>query len=522
MHVEKIPLADTGYFTKIFLDYVKKDPVLKPFINQFPDKENFDNVFKTKKFSKDRRIKLFEELISQYKDIPASAAVLENIKSLVNENCYTVTTGHQLSIFTGPLFFIYKIVTTINTCKALTEKFPDQKFVPVYWMASEDHDFEEISNFRLFDKVYQWETAHGGPVGRLNTDSLKPIIDQLPEKVPLFEKAYTQFNKLSDSVRYYVNELFGKYGLVVVEPDSSVFKSFFKDVIIDDLTKFTADKLVKSSTSELAAYGYKSQVSPREINLFYMDENSRNRIIYENGIYKIHDTSKSFSSQDILNEARNNPGKFSPNVILRPVYQEMILPNICYVGGPAEISYWLQLKKVFNYYKIQFPVLMPRNFGLFMNESISSRLGKLMVKLPDLFLDSHALKTKYILENSGSNINLEKEKQILLELFESIKYKAITVDGSLEGFIGAEMTKSLKSFDNIEKRIIKAEEKNQDISLRQLDTLKEKLFPDGKLQERTDNFLNFYINNPQFIDEVMKVFDPFEQQFYIISESKIN
>ncbi len=126
MYIEKIPLEDTRQFTNTFIDYVNKNQVFKPFINQFPEPDNFDKVFKTKKFSKERRIKLFEELISQYKDIPASATVLANIKSLVNENCYTVTTGHQLSIFTGPLFFIYKLVTVINTCKILSEKFPDQ------------------------------------------------------------------------------------------------------------------------------------------------------------------------------------------------------------------------------------------------------------------------------------------------------------------------------------------------------------------------------------------------------------
>ncbi len=519
MHIEKIPFSHTGFFSNIFLDYIDRNSVFKPFINQFPDPENFEKVIRTRRFSKERRIKLFEELISQYKDIPASENVLENIKSLVNDNCYTVTTGHQLNIFTGPLYFIYKIATVINTCKALSLKYPDQKFIPVYWMASEDHDFEEISKVRIFGKTYQWETSAGGPVGRMNPEGLRGILDQIPEKIPLFEKAYTSYRTLSESVRYYVNELFGKNGLVIIEPDSRTFKSFFKDVIIDDLTKFTASKLVESTSAELTDLGYKTQVSPRMINLFFINEHGRNRIVKEGDHYTILDTPFNYSLKDILEEARNNPEKFSPNVILRPVYQEMILPNVAYVGGPAEISYWLQLRKVFNHYKIQFPVLMPRNFGLYINQATVSKLEKLSVKYPDLFLDPHQLKTKYVLEKSGTNISLEKEKLILQELFESIKYKAISVDGSLEGFIGAESSKTMQGFENMEKRIIKAEEKNQEISIRQLESIKEKLFPDGKLQEREENFLSFYINDPMFIEHILESFDPFDQQFYLMAEN---
>lgn len=387
-------------------------------------------------------------------------------------------------------------------------------------MASEDHDFEEISGFRLFGKNYRWETETRGPVGRMNPSSLKSILDQLPEKAPLFEQAYTHFNRLSDSVRYYVNELFGKYGLIIIEPDNKTFKSFFKDVMTDDLFKFTANKLVESTSSELSANGYKSQVTPRPINLFYMDEHSRNRIIKEKDFYELADTEKRFTTKEIQTELLNFPERFSPNVVLRPVYQEVILPNIGYVGGPAEIAYWIQLKKVFNYYKIQFPILIPRNFVLYINDSTASKLEKLKIRPADLFLDLPGLKTKYILEKSGSNVNLEKEKQILLELFESIKYKAITVDGSLDGFVGAESSKTMKGFENIEKRIIKAEEKNQETSIRQLENIKEKLFPDGKLQERTDNFLNFYLNNPEIIDQLTEVLEPLDFNFNILIESK--
>jgi bacillithiol biosynthesis cysteine-adding enzyme BshC len=520
MQPEKIALTDTGHFSNILTDYVGKNSALKPFINQFPEIDNFEKVIKARKFSKERRIKLYEELIGQYKDIPAKEIVLENIQGLVKDNCFTITTGHQLNIFTGPLYFIYKIVTTINCCRVLSENYPDYKFVPVFWMASEDHDFEEISGFRLFGKEYRWQTESRGPVGRMNPAGLKSVLEQLPEKVIVFEEAYTKFNKLSDSVRYYVNELFGKYGLVVIEPDSAALKSFFRDVMIDDLTRFTANKLVGDVSDQLGELGYKSQVFPRPINLFYIDENGRNRIDKVAGDYHIVDTPKVLTPNEILSELKNSPDKFSPNVVLRPVYQEVILPNIGYVGGPAELAYWLQLKSVFDHYKIQFPVIIPRNFALVINEPTAARLEKLMVKHTDLFLDIQQLKTKYILEKTGSNASLDKEKEILQELFESIKYKANSVDGSLGGLVEAEYTKSLKGFENIEKRIIRSEEKNQETAIRQIEGIKERLFPGGKLQERTDNLLSYFINNPGFIDELISQLDPFDFRFNIITEQK--
>lgn len=518
MRVEKITLSDSGFYQKILIDYINGNSGLKDFISQSPDIENFEKIIKSRKFSREKRVKLFEELVGQYKDVPPKEAVLENIQSLIKTNCFTVTTGHQLSIFTGPLYFIYKIITTINTCRVLSEKYPEYRFVPVFWMASEDHDFKEISDFSLFGKKYEWVTEASGPVGRLNPASIRTILDALPEKVQVFEEAYTKFNRLSDSVRYYINEMFGDYGLVVIEPDNHAFKSFFRDIMIDDLTKSTADGLIAESSRELTELGYKIQVTPRPINLFYIDENGRNRIVKESGNYKILDTGKEFTGEAILADLKNNPENFSPNVVLRPVYQEVILPNIAYVGGPAEVAYWLQLKNVFDHYKVQFPILLPRNFGMILNKSIALKLEKLDVSHSDLFLDIHGLKTKYILEKGGNNINLEKEKQILQELFESIKYKAISADGSLEGLVEAEYTRSLKGFENIEKRIIKSEEKNQETALRQIEQIKEKLFPEGKLQERSDNVLNFYINDPRIIDRLVNILDPMDFRFNIISE----
>ena len=167
MKVDKIDLGETGLFSPIFLDYIKQKKPLQPFYNLYPFKKNVGKQVKLKKesFSSETRKILTTVLNSQYEGFTISDTLSSNLQKLEQENTFTITTGHQLNIFTGPLYFIYKIVTVINACKELKADFPDYNFVPVYWMASEDHDFEEISYFKLFNKKYIWETDQKGRVG---------------------------------------------------------------------------------------------------------------------------------------------------------------------------------------------------------------------------------------------------------------------------------------------------------------------------------------------------------------------
>ena len=301
--------------------------------------------------------------------------LLENIQSLSESNTFTVTTGHQLNIFTGPIYFLFKLVTTINLSKKLKEYYPDFHFIPVYWMASEDHDFEEISYFNMFGEKYQWATGQTGAVGRFDPSSLADVLYQIDENVELFEKAYGRFHTLAGSVRFYVNELFGSEGLVVVDGDDSELKAQFATVTKDDILNQNAHQRVNETNKQLINLGYKLQASSRPINFFYLDD-FRRRIICEGENFKVLGSKIKFSKQEILSEIEHYPERFSPNVIMRPLYQEMILPNLAYLGGPAEIIYWLQLKGVFDYYKIEFPIIMPRNFGMIIHQKIAKKINQ--------------------------------------------------------------------------------------------------------------------------------------------------
>ncbi len=519
MKLENVALDETNCFSSTFIDYIKQGDGLKPFYDAFPTVENFKSLIESRQFDDNRRKVLSTQLASQYKGLSVDGAVEFNIQSLADSKTYTVTTGHQLNIFTGPLYFIYKIVTVINVCKQLKAAYPDYHFVPVYWMASEDHDLDEISYFNLFGKKYQWTTDQTGPVGRMSPHSLKELFDQLPEKVELFEKAYLNFDNLADSVRYYVNELFGDEGLVVIDSDGRELKSIFSKVIEEDLLHGKANELVNETSSKLESAGYKNQAFSREINFFYLETGSRERIIKEGELYKVLNTNLSFSEEEILALVDSNPEKFSPNVIMRPLYQETILPNLAYIGGPSEVAYWFQLKEVFVHHQVFFPALMPRVFGLIVNKANEKKIQKLNLSSKDIFKSANDLKEDFLKKNSDRDYDLNSEKEFLNQLFEKIKSKGEDIDASLVGFIGAEGAKALKSVENISKRLKRSEEQNNETSMSQIDTIKDKLFPNDGLQERSENFLNFYLNNPKLIKVLLEQFDAFSFKFHVLHDA---
>ncbi|MDW7691289.1 bacillithiol biosynthesis cysteine-adding enzyme BshC [Flammeovirgaceae bacterium SG7u.111] len=514
MKITKLPFEKANTFSKTFLDYINQDAAVKPFYGNSPDLEGFKKQLEEKKFSTNKRQVLHQALTAQYANLSGPSV---QIDALLKENTFTVTTGHQLNIFTGPLYFIYKIVTVINLAEELKKQFPEFNFVPVYWMATEDHDFEEISYFNLFGKKLVWENADAaGAVGRLSPSSLSALIEEIGEVPELFKKAYLGNDTLADATREIVSGLFGEKGLVVIDADDPQLKKEFREVIFDDLKNHNAKQTVENTSAKLDELGYKTQVFPREINFFYLEDGVRERIEKTEKGYEVLNTDRCFSEEEINQLIEQSPEKFSPNVVLRPVYQEVILPNLSYTGGPSELVYWLQLKGVFDHYQIPFPLLVPRNFALVINKANSKKVNKLALSTEELFLDEHQLKTDYLLRNSEENLELGTEIADMEKVFEAILAKAVNVDKSLEGYIKGESTKVGKQIDNIQRRLKKAEEKNQEIAINQLTGLKEKLFPGGGPQERYDNLLAFYLNNPNFLSELLETFEPLNYQYHVL------
>jgi bacillithiol biosynthesis cysteine-adding enzyme BshC len=518
MQLEKIPFAATRSFTPSFLDYIDEKETLKPFYSRFPRIENFKDQLgdKAKSFPQKNREVLVEVLRGQYATVPPIDAVNKNIESLQDKKTFTVITGHQLNIFTGPLYFIYKIVTVINTCKQLKQQYPEYNFVPVYWMASEDHDYDEIKYFRLYGKKYTWQTEQTGAVGRFTLQELKTLLDQIPGDIKVFKEAYTKSKTLAEAVRYYVHALLGQHGVVVVDADDAKLKSLFKPVMHEDIFSGTTRKEVDQTNEALQAQGYEAQVFCRDINFFYLDKNIRERIEKKGDRFIVVDTNLSFSETEFKKLVEDHPERFSPNVILRPLYQEFILPNLAYVGGPSEVTYWLQLKRNFDHYNIPFPILMPRNFALVMNHTTARKFDKTGLQISDLFEDKNYIFNHWVLENSPRNLTIGAERVKLLELFEELKKRSDAIDKTLTNYIGAQGKRAENSLEKIERKLLRAEKRLHKDKLGQIEAVKDELFPNGNLQERTDNFLNFYQQDPAFINQLLDKFDPLDFQFHIL------
>ncbi|MBF9252890.1 bacillithiol biosynthesis cysteine-adding enzyme BshC [Pontibacter sp. 172403-2] len=520
MKVTKMDYAATGAFSQTIHDYLSRSKELQPFYNHFPDLEAFEAQLKEKSFSQEQRRTLHQALQQQYASVvEVNPKVQQNIDLLLQPNTYTVTTGHQLNIFTGPLYFVYKIITAINTCKQLQEKYPDYNFVPVYWMATEDHDFAEINHFSLFGKTYTWETAQTGAVGRFTTADMAQLLEELPEAYPIFEEAYRNSKNLADATRTITHALFGDYGLVSIDGDDAELKKALTPVVEKELTEQLSNRLVEEASAELEQLGYKPQVYSREINLFYLKDGLRERIVQEDGKYKILNTDISFSRAEILQEAKEHPERFSPNVILRPLYEELVLPNLAYIGGGAEVAYWFQLKKLFAACNVAFPVLMLRNSGLYISRSNAGRMHKLGLQPEDLFKDYQELKKQLSGQLHEEEISLDTQQQAVAAAFEEVKSLAESIDPTLVKAVAAEEQKAHNALQLLEKKISKARDNKHEQTFKQLENLKEKLFPGGGLQERYDNLLSYKTNNPDFIPALAEAFDPFDLKFTILEEA---
>jgi len=528
MPTDCISYQKSGYFSKLIVDYLEEKIDLQNTYNRFPTIENFKDQIKEKEtnYSYQNRSILVTALKKQYQNIEVSDTTKTNIKLLNETKTFTVTTGHQLNLFTGPLYFLYKIVSTITLCKDLKQQYPENNFVPIYWMATEDHDFDEINFFNFKNKKIKWKTESNGPVGRLATNGLQEVLNVFEKELgvgdnanylkDLFQKSYLNHSNLAEATRFLTNELFGAYGLVLLDGDDLSLKQLFIPFIKEELLHQTSFNKVNETNTLLKDYSI--QVNPREINLFYIEDNLRERLLFENNHYKINNSSIVFSQSEILGLLEKSPEKFSPNVILRPLYEEVILPNLCYIGGGGEIAYWLQLKSNFEANDVTFPILLLRNSVLLAKEKQVHKADNLKLTWADLFSNQQELYTKKTQELSAFNLDFSEQKETLKKQFEKLNLIASQTDKSFIGAVKAQELKQIKGLENLEKRLLKAEKRMHSDQLERIIQLQNELFPNQSLQERSNNFSEYYSEfGQEFINKLVAELEPLNPYLTIIT-----
>lgn len=527
MEAQYIDYDETRCFSSTVTRLLAKDKEIQPFVNRFPDLESFKEIIKERNFNGSRAV-LVKALEAQYQNIPTQSALLKtNIASLNATQTFTITTGHQLNIFTGPLYFIFKIISAINLAKDLKKSFPEQNFVPVYWMATEDHDFEEINHTYIGGKKISWKNNSSGATGRMLTKSIsnalneyKGILGISPNAEKLSQmvyQAYAENELLADATRFLANELFGAYGLIIIDADDAKLKKEFAQIIEQDIIQQNSFKHITESSEQLSKIDIHAQVNPREINFFYLDDKLRERIVFGNEKYQVLNTEISFSEEELKKEIKMYPERFSPNVVMRPLYQEVILPNLAYIGGGGELAYWLQLKANFDFYKVDFPLLVLRNSAMIADEKTEAKLKKLNLAFVDAFEETEALKKKYVQLHTQHELNLNTEWSILKSVFESLKIRTKKIDPTLAPSAEAVEVRLKKAIDSLEKKLMRAEKRNFSEAISAIEKIKQELFPSGGLQERKENFGLFYVKyGDELITNLIKYFDPLAFQFTIL------
>ena len=533
MPTECISYQETGYFSPLMCDYLDEAPVLQAFYSRFPKLENFEAQILEKQQSNltdaSQRAVLSKAIQAQYKNVSASKKTLENIEKLATENALTVTTGHQLNLFTGPLYFLYKIISTINLTTTLKEKYPNYDFVPIYWMASEDHDFEEICFFNYKGKKIRWDREASGAVGELSTKGLAEVLEVFAKELgnsnnakylqALFEDGYVKHRNLTDATRYIANELFKSYGLVIVDGNDAALKQLFVPFVENELFQQTAHKEVLKTAQKLTEANnlYKIQVNPREINLFYINDGIRERIIETDGVFTVNNTSVRWNSEQIKQEVHKHPERFSPNALLRPLYQEIILPNLCYIGGGGELAYWLELKSYFEAVNVTFPMLLLRNSVVIKTDKQSEKMAKLNISNRDMFLKKDAFAAQKVKELSEIDIDFSTQKEHLQQQFKHLYELADHTDKSFVGAVAAQEKKQLKGLQHLEKRLLKAQKIVLKDKVSRSEKLREALFPNNSLQERRLNFSELYLEYGEtLIPTLVKHLQPLQGEFLVL------
>lgn len=526
-----LPYRQTNAFTSLVLDYIDQSPALDPFYQHKLSIQGIEAAIKQRdQFNTDRSI-LLAHLQAQYRGTEVSEKVSSNIQKLAAANTFTITTAHQNNLFTGPLYFIYKVLHAIKLSAHLNSLYTDKHFVPVFYMGSEDADLEELNHIYINNEKLAWNTKQTGAVGRMLIDKeLVTLIDKMhgqlsvwphgEEIIGQLRKFYKVGTTIADASFQFLNSLFGEYGLVVLQPDSASLKSLMKPVFEDDLMNQTASSVVEITATDLEEAGYKVQANPREINLFYLEGDQRNRLEKIIDEWKVLNRFTKFNKQQLLDELNEHPERFSPNVILRGLYQETILPNVAFIGGGGETAYWLQLKDLFNHYKVPFPVLVLRNSFMLVEAEWADKMEKLGFDPEDLFQEEQDLMNKLVRRETKLPIDLSASKQELEDLYDRFLAQASAIDPTLGNHVAALKTVAVNKIRELEKKMLRAERRKFSDQQRQLHHLKQQLFPNHGLQERRENICYYYAKwGREFIHALYDASLNLEQEFVVMRET---
>jgi len=526
-----INFSDIPGNQNLFLDYIYEfENVREYYKHNFRNKDAYPSVFKSITESrKDKQLNISGIIKNQYLTLQnISNKTLRNIDLIDKEKTIAVVTGQQLGILGGPLYTVYKIITAIRLANQLTERYDDFKFVPVFWLEGDDHDFNEVRSINLFNNENQ--VLNFGYKDEINDDDAKQSIGKInfdealneffsnyegslresdfkKELVSKIKECYQVGKSFKQSFKELLFWLFDEYGLVIFDPQDPHIKSLLKPIFKKEVNDFALHTQKLIQTSAKLEELYHAQVKVKPVNLFYHTDDGRYSVEPVDEVFKLRRKRKQFTKDEILTEIENFPERFSPNVLLRPICQDYLFPTGFYIGGPSEIAYFAQVTPLYDFYKIAPPIIFPRSSATILEKNVSSGLDKYDLSMNDIFLGLDELKEKVIAGLSENNIEttfVEASKEIELT-FDKIKENLFAIDKTLVDSSGRYKDRIMSSILELKTKAIKAQETKHETTIRQLTRLSNLLYPLGNLQEREINFTYFY--NKYGKDFIRKIYD---------------
>ena len=525
MKAHYLSYAETGRFTPLVVDYLAGDPVLEEFRSYAPSRAGLHAAAKDRSFPDAHRAVLCSALDRQLAGVELDPAVRANLDRLKDPRSLTVTTGHQLCLFTGPLYVPFKLLNTVRLAQALTVEL-GRPVVPIFWMASEDHDRAEIDHAVVNGERIHWPGNAGGPVGRMRLDGIEPVLDELAralgagteELMAIVRQCYAPEHTLVHATRLFVNEVFGRFGIVVLDGDDPELKRLFVPVMQSELLNGIAERCVAYADERLKER-YAVQAHTRPINLFHLRPGHRSRIELVDDHYQVLDGGPRFTLDELLADLERHPVDYSPNVVIRPVYQETVLPNIAYIGGGGEVAYWMQLKWLFQGVQVPMPVVLLRTSAAFLSAKEGKLRERLHLSIEDLFLPANTLRDKVAHLSSGITTNVDAEQAELDAYFKALRARAAAVDPTLAASVEASSVRALRMVKNIGHKMDRALRRRESIQIERLQQVLDAVFPKGGLQERRDNFLPRYASErTAFLERLIATLDPLDPRFAVLED----
>lgn len=511
-----INFSDIPGHSNLFLDYLYEFNNLNDFYKiNFRDKDEYLKHFKgICDASGEFRGELSKILIEQYNKSSLSETTRNNITLLAANNSLAVVTGQQLGILGGPLYTVYKIITAIKLSRYLSERYDEFNFIPVFWLEGDDHDFEEVSSLNIINEnneiekiIYQEEIPEDGNKGSIGylkfTESINEVFASLEQHLRKTEfsgdiianlkSIYKPGKTFKESFKELLNWLFDEYGLVILDPQDKKIKDLLRPVFKQEITDFRkhSEKLIQ--VSAVLDEKYHSQVKVRAINLFYNFAEGRYLIEPVDNEYRLRRKRKRFTYEELINMIDTEPENFSPNVLLRPICQDYLLPTAFYVAGPGEIAYFAQAIPLYDFYSIKAPVVYPRSSVTILEKNISSLLEKNNLELKDVYYYGGELKSKmigYASDNITDEIFKNAESQFELAM-DQLKEKLFEIDKTISDSSTKYKQKIFQYLNELKSKTEEAQNKKYEVTIRQAERITASIFPNHYLQEREINFIYF-------------------------------